>query len=107
MAERMDHEAMRRLSELPISGPAATPTLAASGGLEVPGREPHAHDAPSQPQTREPIPGEHDHSAEPSTPAGTVGTTGYGADLPVSDTDPTIDDETKRQVRWEAGGKTK
>lgn len=38
MAERMDHEKMRKASELPISGPAATDTLAASGGLELPGR---------------------------------------------------------------------
>jgi hypothetical protein len=38
MAERMDHEKMRRASELPVTGPAATDTLAASGGLELPGR---------------------------------------------------------------------
>jgi len=29
---------MRRASELPVSGPAATESLAASGGLERPGR---------------------------------------------------------------------
>jgi hypothetical protein len=35
---RMNHDAMRRASELPVEGPAATDTLAASGGLERPGR---------------------------------------------------------------------
>jgi hypothetical protein len=35
---RMDHEVMRRASELPVEGAAATDTLAASGGLELPGR---------------------------------------------------------------------
>jgi hypothetical protein len=34
----MDHEAMRQASELPVDGAAATDTLAASGGLELPGR---------------------------------------------------------------------
>jgi hypothetical protein len=32
----MDHETMRA-SQLPVHGPAATETLAASGGLELPG----------------------------------------------------------------------
>ncbi len=35
---RMDHEAMRRASELPVDGAAGTDTRAASGGLELPGR---------------------------------------------------------------------
>jgi hypothetical protein len=35
---RMDHDVMRRASELPVEGAAATDTLAASGGLEMPGR---------------------------------------------------------------------
>jgi hypothetical protein len=35
---RMNHETMRRASELPVEGPAATDTVAASGGLELPGR---------------------------------------------------------------------
>ena len=35
---RMDHEAMRRASELPVQGAPGTDTLAASGGLELPGR---------------------------------------------------------------------
>ena len=35
---RMNHDAMRRAAELPVEGPAATDTVAASGGLELPGQ---------------------------------------------------------------------
>jgi hypothetical protein len=35
---RMDHDAMRRAAELPVTGPAASDTLAAGGGLDLPGR---------------------------------------------------------------------
>ena len=35
---RMNHDVMRRASELPVGGPVATKTLAASSGLELPGR---------------------------------------------------------------------
>ena len=35
---RMDHEAMRRASEMPVQGAPGTDNLAASGGLELPGR---------------------------------------------------------------------
>jgi hypothetical protein len=106
MAERLDHDAMRRAAELPISGPAATNTLAASGGLELPGREPHPTDAASPADAPEPIPGEHDRTTEQPTQPAIVGTTGFGSDVPASEVDPTLDDELRKQVRWEAGGKT-
>jgi hypothetical protein len=35
---RMNHDVMRRASELPVEGAAATDSVAASGGLERPGR---------------------------------------------------------------------
>jgi hypothetical protein len=58
------HELMREAALRPITGPASTDTLAASGGLELPAHESH----PSTPSTahaedtraREPIPGERD-----------------------------------------------
>lgn len=57
---RMDHEAMERASELPVSGPAASDTLAASGGLERPGRaaEPETadHEADREDAARMPPP---------------------------------------------------
>ena len=101
MPERMDHEKMRRASETKVTGPAATDTLAASGGVELPGRA-------KEPAVPEPIPGEHDHTTEAPTQPGIVGTTGYGADLPPGLTDdPTLTDEGRKQVRWEAGGRVR
>jgi hypothetical protein len=50
MAERMDHDKMRRASEMPVSGPAATDSLAASGGLELPGR---AAEGPTRDEQRD------------------------------------------------------
>jgi hypothetical protein len=35
---RMNHDVMRRASEMPVHGAAGTDTLAASGGLELPDR---------------------------------------------------------------------
>jgi hypothetical protein len=35
---RMNHDVMRRASEMPLHGAAGTDTLAASGGLDLPGR---------------------------------------------------------------------
>lgn len=35
--KRMNHDVMKRASERPLSGPGATDTVAASGGLERPG----------------------------------------------------------------------
>lgn len=35
---RMNHDVMDRAAKLPVTGPAATDTAAASGGLELPGR---------------------------------------------------------------------
>lgn len=98
---------MRRAAELPLNGPAASDTLAASGGLELPGRERSPVPAPVAGEGYEPIPGEHDHTTEALTPPAIVGSTGFGADLPASNTDPTLDDETKRQIRWEGGGRTR
>jgi hypothetical protein len=37
--KRMNHDVMREASERPLEGAAATDTVAASGGLEVPGQE--------------------------------------------------------------------
>lgn len=105
MAERTDHDVMQRAAELPVKGPAVTNTLAASGGLEVPGREPQAASLPRHAGRPEPIPGEHDHTAEATTEPAIVGTTGYGVDLPPTTVDPTVDDEEKRVIRWEAGGR--
>lgn len=104
----MNHDTMRRASELPVAeGPAASPTLAASGGLELPARQAHAPEAPGKRQAHEPIPGEHDATTDAGTGSAIGGTTGYGGDLLPSDSDPTLDEESRRTVRWESGGRTK
>jgi hypothetical protein len=60
---------------------------------------------PREREEPEPIPGEHDQSTEPATASGTVGGTGFGSDLPISDVDPTLDDEDRKRIRWESGGR--
>jgi hypothetical protein len=55
---------MRAGSLLPLSGPARTDDLAASGGLELPGGERGSEDVPNVSPTHEPIPGERDPSTQ-------------------------------------------
>lgn len=78
MAERMDHEKMRPASALRVTEPAAT--------------------------TRERIPGEHDATTAMPTQPGTAGGTGFGDDLPETDTDASLSEEERRRSRWEGGG---
>jgi hypothetical protein len=52
---------MRVAMQGPITGPASTDTLAASGGLELPAHEAHPTRAPGD-VVEEPIPGERDPS---------------------------------------------
>jgi hypothetical protein len=59
----MNHDVMQRASELPVEGAAATDTLAASGGLELPG---HVNDDPSPEQQADRADAEHE---EPPTAA--------------------------------------
>ncbi len=61
---RQDHDAMRAGSLRPVNGPASTDTLAASGGLELPGGERHAEDVAAESPVHEPIPGERDASTQ-------------------------------------------
>lgn len=41
--KQMNHDVMREASQRPIEGAGATDTVAASGGLEVPGHEDHGN----------------------------------------------------------------
>jgi hypothetical protein len=101
---RQDHEKMRSAAQLPITGPAATDTVAASGALELPAGV-AAVTRVTEADAIEPIPGEHDHSTEAPTPPGIVGTTGFGTDLPYTSDDVTVDDRTARERAWEGGGR--
>jgi hypothetical protein len=61
---RQDHDAMRAGALRPIEGPAATETLAASGGLELPGGERQAEQVDTASAKHELIPGERDPSTQ-------------------------------------------
>jgi hypothetical protein len=102
---RQDHDKMHRAAEVRISGPAATDSVAASGALDhrggVPTQEPRVEEA----REPEPIPGEHDHTTEAATLPGIVGSTGFGGDLPATNSDVTLNDATVRDRNWEGGGK--
>lgn len=104
---RQDHEAMRAAAQKPVSGPASSPALAASGGLEVPGREP-ARSArqvpPSLPARVEPIPGERDPTTLTHREPGAMGGRFSGDDTPPPDRRTWLDEETAREHRREGGG---
>ena len=79
---RQDHDTMRAASMQPVSGPASIDTLAAAGGLEVPGREAHPPDAPAAAPVPEPIPGQRDPNTLTHRQPGAVGGQFSGGDTP-------------------------
>lgn len=56
--------------------------------------------------TRERIPGEHDLTTAVPTQPGAVGGSGFGGDLPATETDASVTEDERRQSRWEGGGRT-
>jgi len=99
---------MRAAAQRPVSGPAATDTLAAGGGLELPGREECAREVPivgiDHDNAHEPIPGEHDATTLTHRPAGAVGPAVNGTPRAPSDIDALHDDTRRERVR-EGGGR--
>ena len=93
---------MRAASMLPLSGPASTEAQAASGGLSVPGHDPHRtpHVATSNP-THEPIPGEYDRTTLTHREAGAMGTP-FGGGVPTPATS-TMTEETVHDRQMEGG----
>ena len=98
---------MREAAQRPVSGPAATDDLAAGGGLEVPGREPHVTpaDQPSVPERHEPIPGERDAETLTHREPGAMGGQFTGADIPPPRRSDWLDERTAFERAWEGGGK--
>jgi hypothetical protein len=101
---RWDHETMREASLRPVTGPASTDTLAASGGLELP-----AHRAPRArlglaSVAEEPIPGERDASTLTYRQPGSMGGRFSGADTPSSDPTRLLDEDTIHDRELEGGG---
>jgi hypothetical protein len=104
--KRMNHDVMRCASLLPVEGGAATDTVAASGGLDTlaapgGGEAPGCTVAASTPAEPEPIPGELEKNTE--LPLGHP----IGAELAFSDPETTLDEATRRERRWEGGGRVR
>ena len=97
---------MRAASMRPVNGPAGTDTLAAGGGLDVPGREPHPELAETQSGTaRELIPGERDATTLTHREAGAISGQFSGSDIPAAAPAQWIDDKTAHEHAREGGGK--
>jgi hypothetical protein len=107
---RQDHDVMHDAAMRPMTGPASTDSMAASGGLEMPGGESHpelAHTAPADSNTHHPheiIPGERDASTLTHREPGAVGGRFAGADVPSPDPHEWLDDDTAREHALEGGG---
>lgn len=99
---RQDHEAMRAASLWPVTGPASSDVLAASGGLNLPGNEPE-HQVVAEPApVPEPIPGERDPSALTHRQPGAM-TTAFNAGVPQPATSTLTDDDLHDRL-LEGGG---
>jgi hypothetical protein len=109
---RQDHDVMRAAAMRPISGPASTDTLAAGGGLDVPGREPHPElatagsggDAARLQDCHERIPGERDATTLTHRESGAIGGQFAGADIPAPDPSSWMDERTAFEHAREGGG---
>lgn len=104
---RQDHDVMRDAAMRAVTGGASSDNVAAAGGLEVPGREPHSTAAladrlPHRPEASL-IPGERDASTLTHREAGAVSGQFAGADIPAGP-DETMDERTARERAREGGG---
>jgi len=101
---QQDHDAMRAASMRPVTGPASTDVLAASGGLNVPGGDPVASAqiaVPTEDPVREPIPGEHDASTLTHRQPGAMGAL-FGAGVPPAAD--SMNEATRHDRSLEGGG---
>jgi hypothetical protein len=87
----------------PVTGPASTNTLAAGGGLEVPGREPHPYAVKHETLSHEPIPGERDPGTLTAREPGAIGTLS-GAQLPQTDARASLSEDDIEELRRDGGG---
>jgi hypothetical protein len=109
---RQDHDVMRTAAMRPVTGPASTDTLAAGGGLDVPGRESHPELAPASADRGAPgagahheiIPGERDATTLTHREAGAIGGQFSGGDIPSPDPSAWLDEETAFEHAREGGG---
>lgn len=101
---RQDHYAMRADAMRAVTGPAGTDTLAAGGGLELPGHEEHENRLDTEAPAPEPIPGERDGTTLTHREPGAMGGQFAGANTPSPDAGSWMDEETARLHRIEGGG---
>ena len=95
---------MRAASMTPVTGGASTDSLAASGGLNVPGRDTDRPlTVPTQSAVPEPSPGERDPTTLTHREAGAMGSY-TGAELPSSGPDAVLDQKTTDDRILEGGG---
>ena len=95
---------MRAASMTPTTGDASTDSLAASGGLNVPGHDTHRPvTVPTESAVHEPIPGERDSTTLTHREVGAMGTYS-GAELPSADTGARLDQQTAHDRTLEGGG---
>jgi hypothetical protein len=103
------HDAMHAAAQRPVVGPAATSTLAAGGGLEVPGRESDATAVPivgiDRAREHEPIPGEYDATTLTHREPGAMGGAFNGADNVSQDIDATLSTADRDELLLEGGGR--
>ena len=103
-AGRQAHYAMRADSMRAVTGPGSTDTLAAGGGLELPGHDEHEIRLDTEAPAPEPIPGEREADTLTHRQPGAMGGQFAGADTPSPDTDSWMDRETARLHTIEGGG---
>jgi hypothetical protein len=97
------HQVMQADASRPVAGPAGTHTLAAGGGLEVPGREPHPYAVEHETLLHEPIPGERDPGTLTAREPGAIGTLN-GAELPKADPRASLSEDDIEELRRDGGG---
>ena len=101
-----DHDAMRAAAMRPITGPASTDTVAANGGLNVPGGDPAATariEVPTVAPVHEPIPGEYDRTTLTHREPGAMGAS-FGEAIPSPDPHTWMDEATTHDRVLEGGG---
>jgi hypothetical protein len=97
------HQVMQADASRPVTGPASTNTLAAGGGLEVPGREPYPRVVQHETLSHEPIPGERDPETLTAREPGAIGTLS-GAELPRTDAQALLSADDIEELRRDGGG---
>jgi hypothetical protein len=98
-----NHDVMRADASRRLTGPASTDTLAAGGGLELPGREPDASAVTRETLAHEPIPGERDPGTLTTREPGAMGTAS-GAERPPADAAASLSADDIEELRRDGGG---